>query len=185
MKIYETNAGLGFNQLAYLIQINNNDYLCIDTIGIYQHDDYYAGNIIKDLEDYYLTESNYKLEKSPIYNDFLFKEFLKRKIDTTKEYIICSAIHFDNDTEYLHQPVNIKTGIVITGRGHHNCYTTLAYVEDGMGYWKSFDKGAKGQGFLTSENRFLNRKEAYIIAVNQKQIKEKNIKIELFSKNIY
>lgn len=37
-----------------------------------------------------------------------------------EEYIICSAIHFDDSKEHVHQPVNIKSGYVVCGRRHHS-----------------------------------------------------------------
>jgi hypothetical protein len=37
-------------------------------------------------------------------------------------YIICAAIWYDDKiTTHRHQPKNIKSGYVVTGRRHHNC----------------------------------------------------------------
>lgn len=80
MKIYQTNAALGYRQLAYIIELNQtkngHDYLVIGGKNI-TADDYEIGTIINDLEDIYLEETDYKIEDSPIHGSFLFDFFLK------------------------------------------------------------------------------------------------------------
>jgi hypothetical protein len=80
MKIYETNASLGYNQLVYIIPINETkngyDYLVIGLHNI-RDEEYELGGIIEDLESFYLEESNFKIEESPLYGTFLFDFFLK------------------------------------------------------------------------------------------------------------
>jgi hypothetical protein len=44
------------------------------------------------------------------------------------EFIICSALYYNDGASHLHQPKNIDTGFVICGRRHHNCYGTLAAI---------------------------------------------------------
>ena len=44
-------------------------------------------------------------------------------------YIICSAIWFQDDNVYVHQPNNIKSGIVVCGMRHHNCFLTAKYIK--------------------------------------------------------
>ena len=85
-----------------------------------------------------------------------------------EEYILCSAIHYNDGKEHVHQPKNIAEGIVIAGRRHHNCITTLAALM-GDGYDKKL-AGRDGQGFLTNTDRFVTRKEAYIIAEKAQQL---------------
>jgi len=89
-------------------------------------------------------------------------------IDNTKEYIICSAIHCDDKSIQIFRPRNISTGFVICGRRHHNCYATLSIF--------SFDrlKHNAVEGFLTSHDRFLNRKEALKLAVECEQLKSRD-----------
>ena len=83
-------------------------------------------------------------------------------------YILCSAIYYQDGEVYLHQPKNIHSGIVICGRRHHNCFNTLfAFVGDAI--IKSIIK----QGFLTSDDIFVNRFEAFEIAKASKQISAK------------
>lgn len=80
MKIYQTNAAIGYRQLVYIIQLNQTkngyNYLVIGGKNI-TPDDYEIGSVIKDLEDIYLEETDYKIEDSPLYGGFLFDFFLK------------------------------------------------------------------------------------------------------------
>ncbi|OQB09046.1 MAG: hypothetical protein BWY21_00951 [Parcubacteria group bacterium ADurb.Bin216] len=89
------------------------------------------------------------------------------KVYDKEEYILCAAIHFLDGDIHEHQPKNIETGYVIAGRRHHNCYATK---------W-IFDKNKIDdiQGFITSRDRFVNRKEAFEIAINAKQCDKEDI----------
>lgn len=93
------------------------------------------------------------------------------------EYILCAAIWFKNGKKHEHQPKNIETGFVVCGRRHHNCFLTTSLV-------KEFSEAKKTaeQGFLTSKDRFVDRKEAAQIAFERGQCKEKKI---LFSEDLY
>ena len=83
MKIFETNSGLGYGEVAYFIKTNEGEMLCI-----YENEDqeifwkkYKVGNIY-EFEDYELDEvieSKHEivLKQSGLYNSFLFNEFLK------------------------------------------------------------------------------------------------------------
>lgn len=96
-----------------------------------------------------------------------------------KEKILCAAIWVDDGKQYVHQPTNIKSGFVICGHRHHNCFTTLSLICEDK---KAFNY-EKQQGFLTNTNRFVTREEAAIIAYKAKQIKEEVKK--LFSEDLY
>lgn len=100
------------------------------------------------------------------------------------EYIICAAIWYEDLPTSKMLPVNIEKGIVICGHRHAHCISavismcglrTVTYSEDGV--------GKNTQGFLTSKNRFLNRKEAGEIAFQSGQISEETNC--LFSEDIY
>lgn len=104
------------------------------------------------------------------------------------EYIACSAILYDDGHSYPHQPVNVQTGIVICGLRHHNCITN-ASIHLGDRYNKNLI-GRGNQGFLTSENRYVNRKEGFKIALSNKQIihnfyDESNVDQILCSEDLY
>ncbi len=83
------------------------------------------------------------------------------------EIILCAAIHVKDCNTHENQPKNIKSGFVITGRRHFNCYYTLSLMGDG---YNKFMIGREGQGFVTSEDRYVDRKEAYKIAFAADQI---------------
>lgn len=83
------------------------------------------------------------------------------------DYIICAAIWFDDGKEYVHQPKNITSGYVVAGRRPHNCYMTHTILNG-----ETAEKGVKKtQGFITSNDLFLNRKEAAEQAFKAGQVK--------------
>ena len=96
-----------------------------------------------------------------------------------KSYIICAAIHFDDNKKHIHQPKNIKTGFVIAGRRHHNCFSTFAILSGDI---TKHNQYKKTQGFITNDDRFVNREDASIIAVSAGQTKKTDI---LFSEDLY
>lgn len=86
----------------------------------------------------------------------------------TKARIICSAIHIDDHKKHVHTPKNIKTGFVIAGRRHHNCFTTF----NDLNYVRNKTHSIV-QGFLTDNDMFLNRKEASSVAFDRGQTQDK------------
>lgn len=97
-----------------------------------------------------------------------------------REYILCSAIYFDDNKEYIHMPKNIETGFVICGRRHHNCLAILGQVLQPHKEYKYLEEV---QGFLTSENRFVDRQEAGKIAFEAGQTD--SLITTLFSEDIF
>ena len=93
------------------------------------------------------------------------------------EYVICAAIHFKDGEQHVHQPKNITEGFVICGRRHHNCFIAKRWTE------YSEVKGLQVQGFLTSKDNFLDRKEAGALAFKAGQISEETDC--LFSEDLY
>lgn len=97
-----------------------------------------------------------------------------------KEKIICSAIWFDDYKEYQHQPKNIKTGFVICGRRHHNCFMIMKILTNSNYTKLDYEKE---QGFLTNTNRFVDREEAAVIA---KEANQTNYTVtKLYSEDLY
>ena len=94
-------------------------------------------------------------------------------------YVICAAIWFHDDKKHEHQPKNVDKGFVVAGRRHHNCYITAFILlgESIAGKMKAT------QGFLTSDDRFLDRKEAGKLAHETGQIKK--LTNCLFSEDLY
>lgn len=113
------------------------------------------------------------------------KEF-EEELDNLKnyiekdEYIICSAIWFDDKIEYEHQPFNIKSGFVICGHRHHNCFNIMSILSNDI---KKHIKYEKEQGFITNLNRFVDRKEGAEIAYKAGQTK--TLLTRLYSEDLY
>ena len=134
-------------------------------------------------------------------------------MENSQERILCAAIWYDNGLEYKFQKqtYGVPTGFVLCGYRHphicdvlptnpyfmakcfdekeHNAeqiqkYEELKYKygwqEDGLTRCKTV------QGFMTSTGRFVDRKEAWKIAVASGQIREnRGYNKELFSEDLY
>jgi hypothetical protein len=90
-----------------------------------------------------------------------------------KEYILCAAIHYLDGNVWLHQPKNVENGFVICGRRHHNCFMTRKILVG-----EHAEHVDNIQGFVTSKDRFLNRKEAYALAIENGQLKEETSEVK-------
>jgi hypothetical protein len=92
-----------------------------------------------------------------------------------KEFIICAAIKHGD------------TGKIYYGHRHNHCLE----ASNGELSWKlnrqEICKIERIQGFITSKNRFVDRKEALIIALENNQIiDKKEIRgTELYSEDLY
>jgi hypothetical protein len=103
-----------------------------------------------------------------------------------KEYILCAAIWYKDLPNKITQslPVNCDSGIVILGYRHGQCIHTLLSLKGLRTVEKAPDGvGKHVQGFLTSKNRFVDRKEAAQIAFDMGQTKD--LKRLLFSEDLY
>lgn len=79
------------------------------------------------------------------------------------EKIMCSAIWVkDENVKYVHYPTNITYGLVVCGYRHCNCLEHLGNLYDR----KHMVRLGCVQGFLTNNNRFVDRVEARVIAEN-------------------
>ena len=110
-------------------------------------------------------------------NDYMNNQ--SPKISDGKPYIICAAIWFKDENIHVHQPRNIISGLVVAGRRHHNCYLTAFALKD----QEFIEKLDNVQGFITSDDRFLDRKEAGKLALEVGQIEK--VTECLFSEDIY
>lgn len=91
--------------------------------------------------------------------------------ESKNEYILCAAIYYNDGNKYREQPLNIESGIIISGRRHNNAFMTLLQLKP------DFDANLikPMMGFITSYNRYVERPEAYKIALEQGQIKKREI----------
>lgn len=112
-------------------------------------------------------------------------------MNQNKHYIVCSAVYYQYPEVYPFQPFNIETGFVICGLRHPNCLNTFHNVlvatkkRDGN---TNHSIGTKQvQGFLTSQNLFVDRQEGYLIAKEAGQLENKKVHVEgtLFSEDIF
>lgn len=103
---------------------------------------------------------------------------MNKKIDIP--FIICAAIWY-KAAEQRHPtcPNNITEGVVVAGRRHGDCISTFISLTGK----RNVEPGPYIMGFLTSDNRFVDREKAAIIAFNAGQT-EKKLKT-LFSEDIY
>ena len=101
-------------------------------------------------------------------------------IDNSKEYIVCAAIWYESGDKFVHTCKNIDHGAVVFGLRHSIYEVLIRLYPD---YKESQDTH---QGFLTSHNRFVDRKEGAEIAFKSGQITEGIAKHEcLFSEDLY
>lgn len=90
-----------------------------------------------------------------------------------KEFIICSAILIRDGKIHKEQPIGVDLGFVVTGRRHGDCYKTIANVcgvNDFNDTPFALMTTAADMGFITNTNKFLNRKQAMIVAYKANQL---------------
>jgi hypothetical protein len=117
-----------------------------------------------------------------------------------KEFILCAAIWVNDGRKHEDQPVNIQSGYVVCGRRHHNCYQTITSItkqkdiNDAIGdiiREMTLDDHRKHQGFITSLDRYVDRREGWTIAKENNQIQfgetasENGQDSTLISENLY
>lgn len=91
------------------------------------------------------------------------------------EYILCSAIHFDDGIDYNLKPYNIDKGLVYCG-WRHACILEIMPRDQ---------RHNNKQGFLTNKNRFLTRKEALELVKENGQLKNDTIGGILTSEDLW
>ena len=109
-----------------------------------------------------------------------------------EEYILCAAIWYKElqlkKPEVLRirglSPYNVDRGIVLCGWRHGNIIAQLKAISGLRTVKLGADSvGETEQGFLTSLNRFVDRKEGAEIAFKSGQTEE--LKKTLFSEDLY
>lgn len=92
-----------------------------------------------------------------------------------KEFILCASIYYN--------------GTIINGRRHSDCYDILRNLVSDIADNEMPQR--EHQGFLTSLNRFVDRKEGWRIAKENNQIKwglkfsDNGEERQLISENLY
>jgi hypothetical protein len=118
------------------------------------------------------------------------------------ERILCAAIWYDiepdKDDKAIRYLYKDKIGLVISGHRHGHCMylfnTIIEHLRPDLKFVGGSDNTEYNkvtghhvhQGFLTSHNRFVDRKEAMIIAKNNEQVVRITGDDEtLFSEDLY
>jgi len=96
-----------------------------------------------------------------------------------KPRILCAASWYDDGHKRPCQPKNIESGIVFAGYRHDMCLTNL------LECYPLVNKHSVVNGFLTTDNMFVTRKEAAVIAVESGQISQNPDRLLLISEDLY
>ena len=92
-------------------------------------------------------------------------------------YVVCAAIHLNDEHARGIGPANIDRGIVLMGLRHGDCIAQAIMLRlPGVA-------GAR-RGFITSDNKFVDRATAYQIALEARQIAPSNTET-LISEDLY
>lgn len=100
------------------------------------------------------------------------------------EIVQCAAIWIKDGKKHPHQPFNIESGVVFCGWRHCCIFAQLS----GKGVGFSHNANKTIHGFLTSKNRFLNRKEAAELVKTNEQtlaVRLEDVRDDLFSEDLY
>ena len=97
------------------------------------------------------------------------------------EYILCAAIWYKDQPTSNLLPINCNVGVVVCGHRHPHCIYTFISLTGKRSVLT--ECGVYVQGFLTSLNRFVDRKEGGIIAFRASQTNE--LKQTLYSEDLY
>lgn len=91
--------------------------------------------------------------------------------------IIASAIWYKDQPTAAYRPSNVEKGVVLCGFNHAQIIQQHVSIANKSQY----QMGEHEQGFLTNDNRFVDRKEARIIAEAAGQLKEDFKRESLYS----
>lgn len=137
----------------------------------------WKGKELKDMTDEEIQQSIDWIKDLTRFNTSLFLRealdwmiLLYEQKKQKQQFITCAAIWYDDGKQYSLQPSNIQSGIVIAGHRHPMCKIVLMSWLYPNWQTDSLQENLKNevnnkevQGFLTSDFRFVDRKEAAII----------------------
>lgn len=99
------------------------------------------------------------------------------------EKILCAATWFDDGKKHNFQPKNIETGLVVMGFNHAMIFQTIG---GSVKERQELGIHEREQGFVTTYQRFVDRKEALEIAKREGQIVKKyGLQSLLFSEDLF
>lgn len=177
--------------------MNSKQYFAIESVAMRKHllalewrehlknatITYLDGKTVKDRDN--VPESTFP-SSGPIYEIMWIEETKTQYLTAVQERILCAAIWWDDGIERVHMPRNIDSGIVLCGWRHHNCFMVASWGFPDREYMQLEEV----QGFLTNHNRFVDRKEAFVIAKRANQINQEELakfpnRGELYSEHLY
>jgi hypothetical protein len=107
-------------------------------------------------------------------------------MNENQERIYSAAIWYKELPTAKYRPINIDTGIVVQGHRHADIIKTVVNLLGKRTCQFGEDcTGESEQGFVTNKNRFVNRIDAMLIAIEANQIISKTYSDELFSEDLY
>lgn len=97
----------------------------------------------------------------------------------TMERVLCAAVWVDDRVSHPYQPK--ATGVVLSGHRHHQVLIHASLLRGVDRYTE------KVQGFLTDRGRFVDRAEAFELALAAGQLEGRKIHRpgELYSEDLY
>lgn len=99
-----------------------------------------------------------------------------------KEKIVCAAIYYADFPKAFLLPVNLNSGVVVSGLNH----AQIIHIMLSLTGKKQYQCQPYEQGFITTLNRFVDRIEGLEIATREKQIAHKHGNPgTLFSEDLY
>lgn len=100
-----------------------------------------------------------------------------------KERLLCAAIWYKEQPTAKILPVNVKEGVVVAGMRHGHCIHSFVALTGKRSVLP--ECGEYTQGFITSKDRFVDRKEAMKIARESGQVTKQQSFEELYSEDLY
>jgi len=101
-------------------------------------------------------------------------------IKDKKEQILCAAIWLKDVERAHHRPINTPGGVVFCGFRHGHCIAQIVAITGK----RLHEYGEHIQGFLTNNNRFVDRKEGAEIWINNGGTLKYST-TELYSEDLY
>ena len=101
--------------------------------------------------------------------------------------ILCAANWYRTSDVVAHQPENVHTGFVVAGHRHSAIYPVVAHISGDA--WSALRR-VEEHGFLTSDNRWVTRREAYDIAeaagqLDMAEVRRRGGSRVLYSEDLY
>jgi hypothetical protein len=99
------------------------------------------------------------------------------------ERIICAAIHYKDAPTPTHTVTNVSQGLILCGMRHPDIIGQCSSLTGK----RTSEMGPYEQGFLTTNKRFVDREEAFKIALEAGQILDltKTRGEKLYSEDLY